>query len=280
LTGQIAVLILFYNKLEQTAECIQSFLPSGENVYVLNNGSAAADFDALQKQFQGNRHVYFMDAGKNLGPAGGRNYLIKHTNEPWLVFVDNDITIKPVDGWRLELEKFLVANQDAEILCPSIFNVHENAFMERLSMQINQGILELVAVSNPVTNFFPEGGAIVNRSIFARYGLYDEEMFAFEGYEFSLRCMQSEFGELRAYSIDGIELIHDHRYQQKKSDKNAVRVRYNSEKMQSSYNRIVQKYQIVFQHDWQWWTGKQVEDMTTPKLWQKVKRKLKSLLGQ
>ena len=280
LSGQIAVLVLFYNKLKQTAECIQSFLPSGENIYVLNNGSAVADFAALQKRFQGNNELHFLDAGKNLGPSGGRNYLIEHTTEPWLIFVDNDITIKPTENWKQLLERFLDENQEAEIVCPLIFNVHEHEFMERLNLQINNGVLDLLPVTNKVTNFFPEGGAIVKRNVFARYGMYDEEMYAFEGYEFSLRCMQSQFGELKVFCTDSIELIHDHRFQQKKTDKEAVHSRYNVEKMQNSYNRLIQKHNVVFQHDWQWWTVKQVEDMTSRNLWKKVKRKLKGLIRE
>jgi len=275
LSGQIAVLVLFYNKLGQTAECIQSFLPSGENIYVLNNGSPVADFAVLQKRFQGNSELHFLDAGKNLGPSGGRNYLIEHTTEPWLIFVDNDITIKPIENWKQLLERFLAENQKAEIVCPSIFNVHENSFMERLKLQINNGILDLIPVVDQVSNFFPEGGAIVKRDVFTRYGMYDEAMFAFEGYEFSLRCMQSHFGELQVFCTDIIELIHDHRYQHKKTDKQAVRVRYNEEKMHASYNRFVEKHNISFNHNWQWWTGKQIEEMTSSKLWQKMKRRLK-----
>ncbi len=275
-----AILILFYNKLEQTTECIQSFLPSGENIYVLNNGSAVSDFASLQNRFQGNSQVCFMDAGKNLGPSGGRNYLIQQTKEPWLLFVDNDIIIRPAENWKHLLEKFLAENTEAEIVCPLIFNVHENAFMERLKLHINNGILELTPVTNHVTNFFPEGGAFVNRNVFTRYGMYDEEMYAFEGYEFSLRCMQSQFGELKVFCTDSIELIHDHRFQQKKTDKDAVRSRYNVEKIQNSYNRLIQKHNVVFQHDWQWWTVKQVEDMSSRTLWKKVKRKLKGLIRE
>ena len=129
-------------------------------------------------------------------------------------------------------------------------------------------------------NFFPEGGAIVNRNVFDRNGMYDEEMFAFEGYEFSLRYMQSGLGELKAYCMDEIEFRHDHRYQQRKTDKDALRVRYNAEKMQASYDRLVQKHNIAFHHDWQWWTGKQLEDMTNRKLWQKIKQNLKRLVGR
>jgi GT2 family glycosyltransferase len=275
LSGQIAVLVLFYNKLEQTAECIDSFLLSGENIYVLNNGSATADFLALQKQFQSNGLVHFLDAGENLGPAGGRNYLIQHTTEPWLVFVDNDITIKPTDQWRLLLENFLAEDADAEIICPRIYNVHEVAYMDRLRLHMKGRKLELNNTQLAVTNFFPEGGVIIRRSIFERYGLYDEKMFAFEGYELALRAMLSSFGELKVRAIATIELIHDHRFQQKAVDKEAVRYRYNNQKHHDSYNRITEKYGIEFDHDWNWWVQNQREKMTVHPLLVRVRNKLR-----
>ena len=36
----IAIQILFHEKVEQTIECIKSFIPSGKNIYILNNGSS------------------------------------------------------------------------------------------------------------------------------------------------------------------------------------------------------------------------------------------------
>jgi hypothetical protein len=67
---------------------------------------------------------------------------------------------------------------------------------------------------------------------------------------------------LEVFSIKGIELIHDHRFQQSSKDKEAVRHRYNKERLSKSYERMIRKYGIEFDHDWQWWTENQIQLMT------------------
>ena len=99
----IDILIIFFNKVEQTICCINSFLASGQQIYVLNNGSDAKQESKLRNRFKGVDRIHILNSGKNLGPAGGRNYLIKHTQSKWIFFVDNDIVIEPSNGW---LEKF------------------------------------------------------------------------------------------------------------------------------------------------------------------------------
>lgn len=258
----VAILILFYNKLEQTTECINSFLPSGNSIYVLNNGSDENQWQVLQKTYRNNGQVVLLDAGSNLGPAGGRNLLIQQTKEEWLLFIDSDITIKPVYEWLTIFKKYITENPSVSIVCPKIFNVHEHAYMERLRLVKEGNVLSIENGEFQTSNFFPEGGAFVKRSIFTSYGLYDEKMFAFEGYEFSLRAMMSDYGELKAYYISNIELIHDHRFQKSNRDKIAVKQRYDEERLKSSYDHMVSKLGIVFEHNWQWWSNKQVKDMT------------------
>ena len=276
----MAILVLFYNKLEQTIDCISSFLPSGETIYVLNNGSPAVDFIQLQQRFKNRTKVIFFDAGRNLGPAGGRNYLISHTHEPWLVCIDNDITIKPEKDWKVLLQKFIDTHPQCEIVCPRIYNVHENAFIEQLMLEVHDGKMEMRDGKFVSTNFFPEGGVILRRTVFEKYGLYDEGMFAFEGYEFALRAKLSLHGELKVYPVYDIQLIHHHRFQKLKNDKEAVRQRYNEKKLRASYDRMIAKYNIKFNHDWQWWTTKQVNDMTGKRWTNTVKSIIKKLSGR
>jgi GT2 family glycosyltransferase len=274
LSGQIAILVLFYNKLEQTKECIDSFLPCGESIYILNNGSKAVCFSTLQEEYKSYKQVHFLDAGLNLGPAGGRNYLISKTTQPWLFFVDNDIKIKSGSIWLNFFKDFINENKNAEIICPRIFNVHENAFMDRLCLELRNNILEVKATKSFITNYFPEGGVIVNKRVFQKYGLYDFNMFAFEGYEFSLRAILSSFGQLQVFYFNKIELIHDHRLQNELADIKSVKERYNQKKHFQSLKYLEDKHGVVFSHDWEWWVSKQISFMT-PK--SKVKKFIKKI---
>ena len=279
--GDIGILILFYNKLLQTIECINSFLPSGQRVYVLNNGSHPAQWKKLQTIFRDQPTISLLDAGKNLGVSGGRNYLINASTEEWLFAVDNDITIRPVSGWVKMMGAFLLTEPRARIICPAIYNVHEQAWCNQLRVNKRGNTVDIMSGHYAVTNCFPGGASIVHRSIFDQYGLWDDEMFVgFEDYEFALRAMVDGSEGLKAFSCISIELVHDHQFQRSLKDKEAVRQRYNEEKLKVSYERIVKKHAIVFEHEWQWWCRKQVSDMTKIKHIQLLKRRVRKLLGK
>jgi GT2 family glycosyltransferase len=278
---QIAILILFYNKLDQTKDCIHSFLPSGHKIYVLNNGSDETQWSSLKSTYKNHSSVVLLDAGKNLGVSGGRNDLINATKETWLLSVDNDIVIKPQQNWNELFEQFLVQHPEAKIICPHIFNVHEEAYSKQLQVVLKNNEVSIETGDYIITNCFPGGASIIHRNIFETYGLFDEEMFVgFEDYEFAIRAKLSEYGELKAYHLNEIELIHDHQFQKSSSDKEAVRQRYNEEKLKASYERLVSKFNIVFEHDWQWWTRKQVVDMTKSKWFSTVKERINKVLNR
>lgn len=277
---QIAILILFYNKLDQTKNCINSFLPSGHKIYVLNNGSNETQWINLQSSYSNHTSVVFFDAGKNLGVSAGRNFLINATKEEWLLSVDNDVTIRPQQNWNELFKVFIQQQLEAKIICPHIYNVHEQAYVDQLNVLKNEKQISIETGSFSTTNCFPGGASIIHRSIFETYGLFDEEMFVgFEDYEFALRAMLSTQGEFKACHIKEIELIHDHQFQKSSKDKEAVRQRYNEEKLKASYDRLVAKYNIVFDHNWQWWTRKQVQEMTENKWLLTMKKRIKKLLN-
>jgi GT2 family glycosyltransferase len=263
MNNRIAILILFFNKVDQTIDCINSFLPSGEPIYVLNNGSDTGQLEKLKKTFISNPLVHILGGTENLGVSGGRNYLIQHTTEEWLLSVDNDITVSPANGWLQIFEEYIKANPDVKILCPHIYNVHEKEYALQLQVEINNREVSIQTGSFARTNCFPGGASIIHRSVFKQYGLFDEEMFVgFEDYEYALRAMLSPQGAFEVHHLKGIELIHDHQYQKNSKDKEAVRQRYNEDRLSKSYDRLVKKFGVVFEHNWQWWTRNQVAVMT------------------
>lgn len=279
--GLVDILILFFNKVDQTIHCINSFLPSGQHIYVLNNGSDEQQLQKLKRQFCNNTQVHIMDAGKNLGVSAGRNFLIQSTTAPWLFSVDNDITVKPQQNWLQLFQQFTEANKAVKIVCPHMYNVHDQEYALQLQVHMRDGVVSVDTGSFATTNCFPGGASIIHRSVFETYGLFDEDMFVgFEDYEYALRAMLSSHGSLRTYHIKEIELIHDHRFQKSSSDKAAVRQRYNEERLKASYERMVARYNIVFDHDWQWWTRKQVQDMTERKWTHHIKAVIKKMLGR
>jgi GT2 family glycosyltransferase len=275
-TSQIAILILFYNKVDQTIECVNSFLLSQQIIYVLNNGSEKKQWDLLKNKYKNNNQVQLLDAGNNLGISGGRNYLINASSEQWLFSIDNDITIKPEKEWVHLFNKYIIENKDVKIISPIIYNVHDEQWSQQLNLKINGNIVGIEQGKYETTNCFPGGASIIHRSVFEIYGLYDNAMFVgFEDYEFALRALLSEQGQLKVNHIGFIQLIHEHRVQKTNANKNAIRQRYDANKLRVSYNHLMSKHNIHFEHDWKCWTDKQLEEMTSPKLWLRMKRILK-----
>jgi GT2 family glycosyltransferase len=272
---EIDIIILFYNKVEQTISCVNSFLLSGQYIYVLNNGSDATQLKKLKKTFEGNLKVVILDPGKNLGVACGRNYLLKHTKSPWIFSVDNDIFIENHTDWVRNLEEFCKLNHHVEIIAPRLYNVHESDYSLQINVQVENNKVQLITGILPVCNCFPGGAVIIHRNVFEKHGFFDECMFVgFEDYEFALRALLSNNGPLEVHSIETIKLIHDHQFQKKKRDRKAVKERYNEDKIKASHNRLMSKYNIVFEHDWLHWTKNQVEVMTKPRLLTKFKHKV------
>ena len=276
--NNIAILIIFFNKLAQTISCIESFIPSGQNIYILNNASKTSAWNALQKQFINNKCIFFYNSNINLGPAGGRNLLLQRCKEEWVFLVDNDICITPERNWKQLFDEKVLNEQTAKIFCPSVFNVHENAYSNNYKFIETNGTVHLQDTNEKITNYFSCCAVIINKSIFNTYGNFDEELFAFEDYEFSIRAMLSDTGNLAVYRLDNVEVIHDHQIQKTKQDKKAVLERYNETRIKKSMDRILIKHGIALEHDWQWWTKKQISDMNGKSFVGKIKDKVLTYL--
>lgn len=257
----LAVCILFYEKLEQTIECIRSFLPSGVNIYILNNGSSLSARDALGEFCDNYKQIKIFDSGINLGVGVGRNYLVAHTNEEWLLFVDNDITVK-TSNWVQEFTQCVNQYPDAEVFIPKLFNVSESKYAAYKSLRISgDKAFHDVEIVNNLTNAFPGGASFIKRKLFDRLGLYDVKMFiGFEDFELCIRAIRLA-NPVKAQLIHDIELIHKHHKLDKDEDKNAVLMRYNLNLLEASFNRITEKHDVILESNWKNWVTNQLETM-------------------
>ena len=255
--ADVAIQILFHEKVDQTIECLKSFIPSGKKIYILNNDSSKESTAALKKFCKPYPHVKIFDSDKNLGVGIGRNYLLQHTHEEWVLFVDNDIYVTD-NKWY---EKFLVhlrENPEMEVFIPKLFNLHENSFVTYHNLAVDKGSIGYYVPENGKLNNFPGGASIIKRSLFQRLGLYDDQMFVgLEDFEFVLRGILSN-APVKAILVNDIELVHDHRKIEKKEDKKAVLIRYDENHIQKSFDRMQAKYpEMNVQHEWRGWVKEQ-----------------------
>lgn len=275
----VAILILFFNKLSETVECIESFIPSQQHIYVLNNGSDDGLWKQLKHRFDNNSQITLFHSNSNLGIPIGRNYLIKNSTEPWVMIVDNDITAKFPKDWIKSFKQLLLDSPNFDVFTLRIYNVHEKAYVKPIKIVKTDRAISIETTKDNITNCFPCTGSVINRNVFRTNGLLDEDLFVFEDYEYGIRCMHSEKGELKVYQADNIELVHDHRFQKTKVDKLAVRERYREERIRQSQQHIAEKYNIEFEHSWEWWTKKQVAEMAGKSVLGRIKAALIKYAG-
>lgn len=242
---EVAVCILFFEKLAQTIECIESFLPSGVNIYVLNNGSSLSSRESLGKFCEPYKQIKIFDSNVNSGPAGGRNYLINHTHEDWLLFVDNDVSLKNKSHDIMKiLQNHVLSNKDIEVFMPDMYVAHTNSYAKPYSYRIEGDFAFLdELIFNNTVNTFRGGASFINRKLFDRVGLYDDRLFALEEFELTLRAIFLGV-PIRVKLIHDIELMHDHRGAIKEVDKKAAEVRYNLDTLNKCYSLIKSKYGI------------------------------------
>jgi len=254
----LAVCILFYERVEQTIECVKSFLPSKAKIYIFNNGSTAPARKMLGEFCQKFGQVKIFDSEKNLGVSVGRNYLINHTTEEWLFFVDSDIVVKTSD-WLEMFAGLAAGHKEDEVFIPKMFRADENRVSTYHSIR-QEGFKILYGEKSvdKTNNCFPGGASIVNRALFGRVGLYDEKMFVgFEDFELCIRALLSG-KPVKARLIDGIEIVHDHRKPKKEEDLTSIKVRYDGGHIKNSFDRITEKHKVIFENNWEKWVDEQV----------------------
>jgi len=260
-TLNIAVCVLFFERIEQTIECIKSFLLSNAKIYILNNGSSPLKRSILGEFCENYKNIKIFDSSVNLGVGVGRNYLLKNTKEEWLFFVDSDIVMKTRD-WLQKVEKHISEYPDIEVFIPELFNVHENRYISYRSLRLagNEAIFD-VEIDNDLSNYFPGGSSIVNRKIFGRLGLYDAKIFVgFEDYELCIRGVLSE-SPVKARLIHDVKLLHIHRYLRDTEDKKATLTRYNANFIEISSQRIKEKHNIILVSGWKQWVPQQLANI-------------------
>lgn len=275
----VAILLLFFNKWSETLECIESFLPSGVPIYVLNNGSEPRLWENLKRRYALFPQFRFLHSDRNIGPSKGRNLLIRQAAEEWLFFVDNDIAVSPILQWLQLFTAFVQKNPFADVVCPRLFNVHENEYAVHPTFAMNERDVFLRYEDTPSVNYFPSGASIVNRRVFVKHGFFEENIFAFEDYEYAIRLLCKSV-LLQIGNLGDVTLVHNHQFQKRALDKQSVKERYSEEKLRKSFAAIEEKHNVTFNHNWEWWTKRQVIEMTTSPFIGKLKKALKRIVRQ
>ena len=199
-------IVLSWNGREDTLRCLESLerVEHPLEIVCVDNGSSDGSQEAVRERFP---HVTLIEAGANLGYAGGNNLGLRRALErgaQWVVLVNNDATVAGdvVEGFQQAAREF----PRAGILAGKVFFADRP---ERIWFA-GQRVSELLGYSGRPRGYGREDGAryrragptgravgalmAVSRETIEAVGMLDEELFAYvEDVDWALRARAAGF---------------------------------------------------------------------------------------
>lgn len=207
MTPQVVVIVLNWNGLRDTLDCLESLQQldyADYEIAVVDNGSTDGSVPAIQQRFPA---VTVIESGENLGYAGGNNVGLRWTlgrGADYALILNNDTVVAP-DFLRLLVE---AAEADATIgiAGPTIYYYGQPDVVWSAGGAIDwrRGRTWMVGLDEQDTGRFGEGHRqvdfltgcclLVKRAVLERAGLLDEQFFLYyEEAEWCVRVQRADF---------------------------------------------------------------------------------------
>ncbi len=202
MTGNVWIVIVDYNGIEDTQRCLRSLEQFAQppSVIVVDNGSARDVTLALKPQFP---KTTFFRSRANTGWAGGNNIGLRYAlarGAEFVVLLNNDTTVSPLLVERLV--QAARANPEYGILGPVIRFMNPPSEVQTDGVQFNRtgrsGFFQrqIVPLANSIEPVVTEVDIVngcclmVRRDLIASIGFIDEEFFLV--HEESDLCLRSQ----------------------------------------------------------------------------------------
>ncbi len=219
---KISIIILNWNGLKYTIECLESLKKStypNYEVIVVDNGSKGNDADILEEKYRG--YITLIRIKENLGWFGGTNIAIKQIvsqgESDYVLLLNNDTKIIQED-W---LEKLVKVGEKEEnigivgctLLFPSgKFQLGGRILKTPFQFHFITGIFSEVNISDNVKNFIEvdvvEGACfMIKKKVIDKIGLFDENFGAgnYEDGNYQIRAKRAGF---KVIYVPDIKIIH------------------------------------------------------------------------
>lgn len=159
---KLAIIILNWNGLENTKECLNSLKKSSADfkIFLVDNGSKNNEGEILKKEY--GDFIILIQNNKNLGFTQGNNigieYALKDPEIKCVLALNNDTTVEP-NFIEKALEKF----NDSKIgmVAPKTMNYYQRNKIDNLGIQLTKGGLSfnIKSVEATIQNLFCPCGA-------------------------------------------------------------------------------------------------------------------------
>jgi hypothetical protein len=206
-TPKVIILILNWNGLKDTIECIESIGNihySNYSVLVIDNGSDGDNVRLLKEKFGAGLNI--IETGKNYGFAGGINrgisYALRNLESDYMLLLNNDTIVAPdfLDKLISAVEK----DSTIGLAGPKILFYNESQYIQSTGNRINMvmGIPIRIAFkekdSSEATGIqtadYIDTAILVKTSLFKSVGLFDESYFCYwEDADYGVRARRAGF---------------------------------------------------------------------------------------
>lgn len=176
---EVDVIILSWNRLEETIEAITSALEQegiSKTVCVVDQGSAAENLDALKDFVADKPEVRLQPLGENTGCAEGRNIASRMGSAPYIVALDNDAVFADTHTLAKAV-RYLEREKDLAAIAFRILNYFTGdddeiswGYPDALRPRSNEEFF---------TTRFVGAGHAIRRAAFEASGGYDADLFIF-----------------------------------------------------------------------------------------------------
>jgi GT2 family glycosyltransferase len=216
---KIAIVILNWNGLQDTLECLRSIqkitYPNYTTV-VIDNGSKGNDAEVIKEKF--GDFVYMVEEDKNLGFAGGCNVGIRwalQSGAKYILLLNNDTVVDA--GFLTELVSIAQNNLQIGIVGPKvyyyeqpkkIFNVGGKVnFFTGRTLFIGQGSTDDRQFDNLEEVDFVVGCALlIKEEVIRRIGLLNEKYFSY--YEETEWCTKVRKAGFKVFYVPKAKIWH------------------------------------------------------------------------
>ena len=194
----VAAVIVNWNQAGLAERAALSVREDVERIYLLDNGSAAADHQRL-KAFSREHNMTFLRSETNLGFAGGNNVCIERAisdGSRFIFLLNSDAVALPGCVGRLA-ERLRVA-RDVAAVAPTVLDMDTGEVLHvgtRLDLRtgatgwLDRGMpIESIDLSPRDVGYAPGEAVLMRREALLNCGLFDERYFCyFEDAEWSAR---------------------------------------------------------------------------------------------
>ena len=212
-------MILNWNSLEDTRECLQSLRRiaySNRRIVVVDNGSAAREAAALRDEFGDVSDV--IENETNLGFAAGANLGIRHAlnnGAEYVLLLNNDTTVEPT--FLTALVQAAESRGDGAAFCPKTYFYAQPdmiystggtvSIWTATARQIGRGQRDSGQFDRVATRDYADGVCmLIPRRALETIGLLDEDYFAY--WEETDWCSRARSKGLRCYYIPDARIWH------------------------------------------------------------------------